>query len=94
MSRTEEPAKASTCARDRRALQQLVLNVHVKHSDLTLPNKSNILFGRKESILFKDTHNIILFRYNAVLSFVVVNLTNFIYYLETNIANGITMSYI
>ena len=30
-SRTEEPAKAGTCARDRRALQQLALNVHVKH---------------------------------------------------------------
>ena len=30
----EEPAKAGTCARDRRALQQLALNVHVKHSDL------------------------------------------------------------
>ena len=27
--------KAGTCARDRRALQQLALNVHVKHSDLT-----------------------------------------------------------
>ena len=27
--------KAGTCARDRRVLQQLVLNVHVKHSDLT-----------------------------------------------------------
>ena len=25
----------SACARDRRALQQLVMNVHVKHSDLT-----------------------------------------------------------
>ena len=24
-----------TCAHDRRALQQLALNVHVKHSDLT-----------------------------------------------------------
>ena len=35
LSRTEEPAKASICARDRRALQQLALNVHVKHSDLT-----------------------------------------------------------
>ena len=34
--RTEEPAKAGTCARDRCALQQLALNVHVKHSDLTL----------------------------------------------------------
>ena len=35
LSQTEEPAKASTCARDRRVLQQLALNVHVKHSDLT-----------------------------------------------------------
>ena len=35
LSWTEEPAKAGTCARDRRALQQLALNVHVKHSDLT-----------------------------------------------------------
>ena len=33
--RTEEPTKASTCAHDRRALQQFALNVHVKHSDLT-----------------------------------------------------------
>ena len=30
--------KASTCARDRRALQQLALNVHVIHSDLTWPD--------------------------------------------------------
>ena len=35
LSRTEEPAKAGTCARDRHALRQLALNVHVKHSDLT-----------------------------------------------------------
>ena len=35
LSRTEELAKAGTCARDRRALQQLALNVHVKHSDRT-----------------------------------------------------------
>ena len=34
LSRTGEPAKADTCARDRRALQQLALNVHVKYSDL------------------------------------------------------------
>ena len=27
--------EARTCARDRRALQQLALNVHVKYSDLT-----------------------------------------------------------
>ena len=31
----ETVPKAGTCARDRRALQQLALNVHVKHSDLT-----------------------------------------------------------
>ena len=30
--RIEKPAKAGTCARDRRALQQLALNEHVKHS--------------------------------------------------------------
>ena len=35
LSLTEEPTKTGTCARDRRALQQLALNVHVKHSDLT-----------------------------------------------------------
>ena len=38
LSRTEEPTKAGTCAHDRRALQQLALNVHVKHSDLTWPD--------------------------------------------------------
>ena len=38
--RTEEPAKSSTCARDRCALQQLALNVHVKHSDLTWQNQN------------------------------------------------------
>ena len=31
LSRTEEPAKGGTCARDRRALQQLALNMHAKH---------------------------------------------------------------
>ena len=36
LSRAEEPA--GTCARDRRAVQQLSLNVHVKHSDLTIPD--------------------------------------------------------
>ena len=34
LSRTEELAKAVICARDRRALQQLALDVHDKHSDL------------------------------------------------------------
>ena len=33
---TKELAKASTCVHDRCALQQLVLNMRVKHSDLTL----------------------------------------------------------
>ena len=33
--RREEPAKVGPCARDRRSLQQLALNVHVKLSDLT-----------------------------------------------------------
>ena len=37
LSQTEEPTKAGTRTRDRRALQQLALNVHVKHSDLTWP---------------------------------------------------------
>ena len=35
LSWTEKPALAGTCAHDRHALQQLALNVHVKHSDLT-----------------------------------------------------------
>ena len=30
------PTQAGTCARDRRALQQLVLNVHVKFSNLAV----------------------------------------------------------
>ena len=38
LSQTEEPANAGTCACDRRALQQLALNMHVKHSDLTWPD--------------------------------------------------------
>ena len=33
-----QPAQPGTCARDRRALQQLALNVHVKLSDLTGPD--------------------------------------------------------
>ena len=41
LSRTEEPAKAGTCARDRRTLQQLALNVHVKHPDLTMTDRSD-----------------------------------------------------
>ena len=37
LSRTEEPAKAGTCAHDRHTLQQLALNVHIKHSRLAWP---------------------------------------------------------
>ena len=36
LSQTEEPAKVDTCAHERRALQMLALNVHVKHVDLDL----------------------------------------------------------
>ena len=42
LSRTEEPAKAGTCAHGKRALQQIALNVHVKHSDLTWQTKSDL----------------------------------------------------
>ena len=35
LSRTKKQVKTGTCAPDRRALHQLALNVHVKHSDLT-----------------------------------------------------------
>ena len=35
LSQKEELAKAGTCAHDRHALQQLALDVHIKHSDLT-----------------------------------------------------------
>ena len=42
---TEEPAKAGTCAHDRCALQQLALNVHVKHSDLTVWPKRKLPFA-------------------------------------------------
>ena len=52
LSRTEEPAKASTCAHDRRALQQLALNVHVKHSDLT----SALLSKTFASFFFQYQH--------------------------------------
>ena len=36
-SRTEYPTKAGICAHDRHLLQQLALNVHIKHSELTIP---------------------------------------------------------
>ena len=36
LSRTEEPVKAGTCVHDRHVLQQLALNVHVKHFDMDL----------------------------------------------------------
>ena len=34
-TKKEEEKKAGTCTRDRLALQQLALNVHDKHPDLT-----------------------------------------------------------
>ena len=57
LSRTEEPAKVGTCARDRRALQQLALNVHVKHFDLDLDN-GQVAEGRKEMFYLttRSTH--------------------------------------
>ena len=38
-----------TCAHDRRALQQLALNVHVKHPDLTWPDLQLITFRFKKT---------------------------------------------
>ena len=38
LSWTEEPAFVGTCAHDRHALQQLALNVNIKHSELTWPD--------------------------------------------------------
>ena len=45
LSRTEEPVKACTYDRDRCALQQLALNVHVKNSDLTWPEIDSSKFS-------------------------------------------------
>ena len=43
LSQTEEPAKVGTCARDRRALQQLALNVHIELSDpVSLPSELDV----------------------------------------------------
>ena len=38
LSWTEELTKTGTCAHDRRALEKLAMNVHIKHSDLTWPD--------------------------------------------------------
>ena len=47
------PSFSDTCARDRRTLQQLALNVHVKHSDLTRPiNSYDLIF---DSVCVLDT---------------------------------------
>ena len=55
LSRTEKPAKAGTCARDRCALQHPALNVHVKHShsDLTWPDLT-VLFNSLIQILEQE----------------------------------------
>ena len=39
MSWTDKPVKVSTCDHDRHVLQQLSLNVHIKHSDHDLDSK-------------------------------------------------------
>ena len=52
LSWIEELAKADTCARDRRALQRLALNVHIKFSDLTV--NSTLMGGIKK----KKRHSI------------------------------------
>ena len=43
-----------TCARGRRTLQQLALNVHVKHSDLTWPLNYDLKSSRKHLSLWPD----------------------------------------
>ena len=45
LSWTEESVKAGTCAHDKRVLQQLALDVHVKHSDLTYVSYIFMLCG-------------------------------------------------
>ena len=58
LSRTEEPAKAGTCARDRRALQRLALGVHVKHSDLTCSRIRTEVLQLKDLTVKCDTAEI------------------------------------
>ena len=51
--------KAGTCAHNRRALQQLALNVHIKHSDLTfsfLISDCNIWLIRMFECLVKQIY--------------------------------------
>ena len=65
---------ASTCARDRRALQQLALNVHIKHSDLTqlTANKKcvkydiNFFFNYSNRVVLQDNTSL-AFSFQPVL---------------------------
>ena len=55
LSRTEEQAMAGTCARDRRALQQLGLNVHIKNwPDLTRPGLVQVHRERQGEISHRE----------------------------------------
>ena len=59
-----------TSARDRRALQQLALNVHVKHSDLTWP----IVFAGKGEVIFKNKFFNLNFKYLTIHIFIKRNI--------------------
>ena len=48
--------KAGTCAHDRHALQQLALNVHVKHSDL---NRTRHLVQYSEGFGFQGLISVV-----------------------------------
>ena len=62
------PAKVGTCARDRRALQQLALNVHVKHSDLTCGHFSSRAFMIKvRGFQFCSIVNSVLLRNTSII---------------------------
>ena len=68
LSRTEEPAKVGTCVRDRRALQQLALNVHVKHFDLDhwcqlIPSAK---FFLKDHIIARYPHSFLHLCFNPI----------------------------
>ena len=54
--------KVGTCPRDRRVLQQLALNMHVKHYDLTSPNARE----RERNVLFNDALNTFYLRLYGV----------------------------
>ena len=61
LSRTEEPSKGGTCARDRHALQQLALNVHVKLSDLTCAHS-------EQAVIADGCHGLCVYDSRLVIS--------------------------